>query len=551
MEKNKVTKILFSFLFLTVFLISCKGGSLTPGDNTGGSVADVKIVVIDKKMQQPVPNASISLKKDTSQIGGTQITNANGETVFKSVPLGDGYIAFVNKATGYKSGASPIIKVVPNTESNILLDRIGDGDGSGLIAGSVKDKTTKQSISRLTVNYVGPKTNKSAITDENGSFVIEGLVAGNYTLTFSKIGYTRQQKQVSVQDGQSSNVETVFLTKQGLQTSSGNYLVSLSGTRRVVEINKTGGVVWSYDKLGSIESSARTNNGDTIITDSNSSRVLQVNSSGIAVKTFGAGTIISSLKYPTWVDSIDGQNILVTDNGANKVVEFNGGNTVWSYSTALNRPRSAMYLNNGNVLIADSGNRRVIEVSKAGSIVWTCDKFMDKPVHAVRLSNGNTLITDSGYSRIIEVNYKGQVVWWFAGPQGGTSNGNNNSSGIGNITPGSNTSDPAEDPTNPMVLDDPDSIDRETGISSVKKKTVATKNSQKILVKADIGTYGSEEPVQAPGNTLLFPRSAVRLENGNTLVADTGNNRIVEVSKDKKVIWELGNLSRPVSAERL
>lgn len=538
MKKNKVTKILFSFFFLTFFLQSCKG-VLNPDENSTGSVANVRIRVIDKKFQQPVANASISLKNETKQIGTTKITNASGEVIFESVPLGDGYVAYVNKALGYKSGASPVIKVVPNTETNILLDRLGDGEGSGLIAGSVKDKQTKLAISRLTVNYVGPKTNKSAITDDNGSFVIEGLVAGSYTLTFSKIGYVRTQKQVTVQEGQSANIETIFLSKQATQSSVGNYLVSLSGTKKVVEINKTGTVVWSYDKLGSIESSARTNTGDTIITDSNSSRVLQISNGG-NVKTFGTGTIISSLKYPTWVDSIDGQNILVTDNGSNKVVEFNGANTVWSYSTGLNRPRSAVYLNNGNILITDSGNHRVIEVSKAGNIVWSCDQYMDKPVHATRLANGNTLVTDSGYSRIIEINYKGQVMWWFAGPQGNTSAGGGNSSGIGNINPNTSSMDSDQN-------SDFSDFERDTGISSAKKSNPA----KKVTINSTVNIYGDEETPAAPGNTLLFPRSAVRLENGNTLIADTGNNRIVEISKDKKVVWELGKLSRPVSVERL
>lgn len=535
MKQNKVIKILFSFLFILIFLPSCGEGKLTgPGDN--GSVADVRITVIDKKLQQPIANASISLKMGEEQIGSVQLTNQDGQVTFKSVPLGDGYIAFVNKATGFKSAASPVIKVVPNTEANVLLDRIGDGDGSGLIAGSVKDKQTKLAISRLTVTYVGPKVNKSVMTDENGSFVIEGLVAGNYNLTFAKIGYTRIQKSVAVQDGLSSNVETIFLTKQAT-TSSGNFLVSLNGANKVVEMNNTGKVVWSYDKLGSIESSSRTNNGDTIVTDANSSRVLQINNAG-NVKTFGTGAIISSLKYPTWVDTIDGQNMLITDNGSNKVAEFNGANATWSYSTGLNRPRSAVYLNNGNILITDTGNKRVIEINKAGNILWTFDQHMDKPVHAIRIANGDTLITDLGYSRIIEVNYKGQVVWWFAGPQGGTSAGTGNQSGTGNIIPGYDTEDPNAD--NPMILQGSETPDRSTGVLN-------TRISNNQQYKAS----DSDAAPAAPGNTLLFPRSAVRLENGDILVADTGNNRIVQVSRDKKIVWQLNNLPRPVSVERL
>lgn len=523
MQKNKVITILFSFLFIGIFLSSC---NKAPGTSDPGSskVSNVIINVIDKKFQKPVPNASISLKNGEKQFGSVQLTNTNGQVTFKDIPLGDGYVAFVNKATGYKSTASPVIKVVPGTtDANVLLDRIGDGDGSGLIAGSVKDRQSKLPISRLTVTYVGPKTNKSMMTDENGAFVIEGLIAGNYTLTFSKIGYTRIQKSVSVKEGQSSNIETVFLNKQSTTSSTGAFLVALNGQNRAVEIDNNGKIVWSFDKLGSIESSVRTNTGDTIMTDSNSSRIVQISNGG-TVKTLGAGTFISSLKYPTWVDSVDGQNILITDNGSNKVSEYNGNNQVWSYSTGLERPRSAVYLSNGNVLITDSGNRRVIEVNKAGSIIWSFDKSMDKPVHAIRIANGNTLITDLGYSRIIEVNPKGQVVWWFAGPQGGSSPSTGNQSGTGII---------------PNTGSEGNTYNSET-------------NSDTDMYSSnDYGAYAGDEEPEAPGETLLFPRSAVKLSNGDILIADTGNNRIVQVSKEKKIVWQLGNLPRPVSVERL
>lgn len=536
MRKNKVFNILFSFLFLAFFIQACKPPSDLPG--TGKDVADVKINVIDKKFQKPVPNASVSLKNGETAIGKIQITDDNGQVTFKDVPLGDGYIAFINKAVGYKSAASPVIKVVPNTESNVLLDRIGDGDGSGLIAGSVKDRQTKQPIPRLTITYIGPKVNKSVMTDENGSFVIEGLVAGNYNLTFAKIGYSRIQRQVAVQDGQTASVETIFLNKQSTTSSVGSFLVSLNGASKAVELDSSGKVVWSYDKLGSIESSVRTNNGDTIVTDSSSSRIVHISNGG-NVKTLGTSTFISALKSPMWVDSIDGQNVLITDNGANKIAEYNGTNQVWSYSTGLSRPRSAIYLNNGNILIADTGNRRVIEINKAGNIVWSFDKSMDKPVHAIRTATGNTLITDLGYSRIIEVDYTGKVVWWFAGPQGGTSPSTGNQSGTGIIP---NTGNDSSSPDDGLSDLDLPSVQRETGIAN---------NTQRVKTSGNYVAYGGEEKPAEAGNTLLFPRSTVRLSNGDILIADTGNNRIVQVSREKKIVWQLNNLPRPVSVERL
>ena len=89
------------------------------------------------------------------------------------------------------------------------------------------------------------------------------------------------------------------------------------------------------------------------------------------------------------------------------------------------------------------------------------------------------------------------------------------------------------------------------GITILPTGTLFAKNTQKVSVQSSYGVYGGEEAPGAPGNTLLFPRSAIKLENGDILIADTGNNRIVQVSKDKKVIWQLANLPRPVSVERL
>jgi hypothetical protein len=499
-------KIIFNFLFLFLFLFfslnSCNG--TVPGGFDGApQEADVLIRVLDKTNSRPIANARVSLKKDNETVGEEQLTDSNGEVVFNGIAYGDGYIAFINNALGYKSAASPMIKVVTNSEANVLLDRIGNGDGSGLIAGSVKDRATKLPIPRVSITYSGPQGSqvRQAFTDENGTYVIEGLIAGNYLLTFST-GNAKEQRRVTVLDGQSSNIETIFMDRNGIQ-STGNFLVSLSGARKVVEINKSGNIIWSFSQLGSIESSSRLNTGDTVITDSNSSKVLQINSTGNIVKTFGSGSILNTLKYPSWVDTIDGSKMLVTDNGANKIIEITNGSSSWSFNTGLSRPRSAVYLNNGNILIADTGNRRVIEITRQGQVAWSFAENMDKPVHAVRLANGNTLITDSGFSRVLEVSSAGKVVWWYAGDN--------------------------------------------TAINTGGKNQVA-------IVPASTSNYqdlAEEAPPPDPGTSLLFPRSAVRLSNGDTLIADTGNNRIIEISQVKNVVWQLGNLPRPVSVERL
>lgn len=513
---------LFCFL---IFIYSCEGQVQTP---TGPSGIDLKVRVLDKVTFQPIYNARVSLKNGENTVGSERLTDQNGEVVFQAVSEGDGYIAYVNNAKGYKSSASPMIKVVQGAESNVLLDRIGNGEGSGLIAGSVKDRDSKLPIERLTITCSGNNSNKSVFTDENGSFLIEGLVSGTYIVSFIKAGYTQVKKQVTVRDGVPSNIETVFLQRQSGTGVSGNYLVSLSGQKKVAEIDKSGKIYWSYSNLGSVESALRVNTGDTLIADGSSSKIIQV-SSNSSVKTLGNEFLLSSFRYPSWVDSIDGNSILVTDNGSNKIFEFVNGKNSWSYSTGLLRPRSAVYLSSGNILISDTGNRRVIEINKQGNIIWSFDEYMDKPVHAIRLSNGNTLITDSGLSRVLEVNFRRQVVWWFAGATASNGSSSNQGNFLGF---------PSD-----VTQNDGDSPSSNDGLGDLPSASSTNEN---------YNSFAQEEPIATdPGNNLLFPRSATKNTNGNVVIADTGNNRIIEVTRDKKIISEIKNLARPVSVERI
>ena len=100
---------------------------------------------------------------------------------------------------------------------------------------------------------------------------------------------------------------------------------------------------------------------------------------------------------------------------------------LWSYGPdsgpgALNSPNSAELLNNGDILIADEGNNRVIEINHAGKIVWEYDSGINGAAFASRLPNGDTLITDVGNARVIEVNPAKQVVFEYFTNTGADSN---------------------------------------------------------------------------------------------------------------------------------
>jgi hypothetical protein len=70
------------------------------------------------------------------------------------------------------------------------------------------------------------------------------------------------------------------------------------------------------------------------------------------------------------------------------------------------------------LIVADSENNRIVEYDlETNEPVWTYggDDILLWPRDADRLPNGNTLITDSLNNRVIEVNTKGEVVWEYEG----------------------------------------------------------------------------------------------------------------------------------------
>jgi outer membrane protein assembly factor BamB len=74
----------------------------------------------------------------------------------------------------------------------------------------------------------------------------------------------------------------------------------------------------------------------------------------------------------------------------------------------------------GTLLVADSENDRVVEVDvETEEIVWEYDgtgsgKKLAWPRDADRLPNGNTLVTDSRNFRVVEVGPNGSVVWSYS-----------------------------------------------------------------------------------------------------------------------------------------
>jgi hypothetical protein len=239
----------------------------------------------------------------------------------------------------------------------------------------------------------------------------------------------------------------------------GDLLVSDQFNNRAVEINPTTKqIVWSFGSgnptlcnpgPGSIiglNDAERLSDGLTLLAGTGvpagsspvapgfsctDNRVIVVNREGEIVWQYGKAGVTGSgpnqLNVPVFAIQLANRNILIVDQGNNRVIEVGRftRKIVWSYGPAsgpgaLNNPNSAEVLRNGHVLIADENNNRVIEITRSGHIAWqygsgspTVTAPLQFAAFASRLPNGNTLITDSGHSRIVEVTEDKDVVFQY------------------------------------------------------------------------------------------------------------------------------------------
>jgi hypothetical protein len=115
--------------------------------------------------------------------------------------------------------------------------------------------------------------------------------------------------------------------------------------------------------------------------------------------------------------------VLEVDPDTNEIVDVVGAP---GDHDVMNEQHNPMRIEGGTVLVADSshggptGADRVVEVD-AGSeeVVWAYDGTgsgtkLQWPRDADRLPNGNTLVTDSRNNRVLEVDANGSVVWQYS-----------------------------------------------------------------------------------------------------------------------------------------
>lgn len=228
-------------------------------------------------------------------------------------------------------------------------------------------------------------------------------------------------------------------------SETGTYLVADTQNSRVLELDGNGDVIWTYDS-GLIEPVRvkQAGHGRILIVDAEGSRVLLVDKETAGeVWAYGMGKrkhgrYDGRLNNPHDAEMLPNGNIIIADTGNGRLVEVNNkGKAVWSsddssFKYKFNLPVSVQAVEDGHFLVTDAGAARVVESDRKGRVKWSFgtgeagerDDQLDFPSYSLRLGNGNTLIIDSMNYRILEVSEEGFLVWTFGGRGKGSSDEN-------------------------------------------------------------------------------------------------------------------------------
>lgn len=185
-------------------------------------------------------------------------------------------------------------------------------------------------------------------------------------------------------------------------------------------------------------------------------------------------------------------------------------------------------LDDGNTMVAESGNARIVEVNSEGKVVLEFPLTLEKPnAHrdtrmARKLENGNYLVCHEGDAKVREYDPKGKVVWTYALDLGGRPR----TDGHGPEGHGTEVYGAVRLPN--------------------KNTLIGTGNGNRVIEVTPEGKIVWElKQDELPGIKLAWVTMLQVLENGNIIVgnchAGKDNPQLFEVTRDKKVVWTFKN----------
>ena len=206
---------------------------------------------------------------------------------------------------------------------------------------------------------------------------------------------------------------------------------------------------------------------------------------------------------------------------------------VWQYkpkptSDAVKKieVHAAQRLADGNTLVAETGNLRLVEVDAKGAIVKTIPLTVEKPhPHrdtrmARKIASGNYLVCHEGDGVVREYNPSGKVVWSYTLDLAGRPR-----------APGHGVEGHGTEVFGALWLSSGNTL-------------IACGNGNRVIEVDSAGkTVWALEHNDLPGISLAWVTTIHALPNGNVILnnchAGEENPQVIEVTREKKVVWSL------------
>jgi HEAT repeat protein len=206
-------------------------------------------------------------------------------------------------------------------------------------------------------------------------------------------------------------------------------------------------------------------------------------------------------------------------------------------------PRDARVISGDRVLVAEQNANRVTEYNQRGEVIWQ-KQVNGNPMNAQRLSNGNTVIVMG--NGIVEMNREGKEVFRYD---------RNNFYDIVCGTRG-------PDGTYAFCNHSGQVFRLDATGKEIKSFNTAAGNPWSIEIlpngrilmplpnQGKVAEFDQDGRITWEAGGLNYPLSASRLPNGNTLVASQNSNKVVELNRGGRVVWEYAspNPDRPFRA---
>jgi len=218
--------------------------------------------------------------------------------------------------------------------------------------------------------------------------------------------------------------------------------------------------------------------------------------------------------------------VFAVDNGHAAIISAKG-EVEWEYPCLTDGHDSAM-LDNGNVLLR-VGTAKIAEVSPEKKVVW---QYEARPVPGYngpieihgfqRQPDGLTMIAEGGNRRIIEVDKDGKI--------------------LHEIPLVVEHPNPHVDTRMVRKLDNGHYLVCQAGDSTVREYDGAGKVVWSYKLDLDGRPASGGHGPEGHGTE---PYGAVRLANGNTLIAAGNGNRVIEVTPEGKVVWRIDQHELP------